>query len=340
MMFLKPVVVILMMASTACATNMRGVESQLNKHKYGAAIFQFMKDNPGPVGGRHRDYVPTQQAIKYLSVIDADHAAVHNFDMNKIGEVRRFGDALQIPIGSSVHYVKPNRTQPETFPPFSPEFFENINKRLREVAVGYNEVVAAYNKHLAAEASTASAAKQVRAGTAPLDQRAHAWKIKGAEMQARQVKADIARRNEAHRLDRVAKAAGYSGFEDINLVEMLSKTSDEGGFENYLEKVIGCNPKEITAVSYPDGIGTQDFNQCDSEYRHIRILQVGTDHNLYEYKEGYVTVFLFLVRKNPGKFYTEGQKIQGRFHVFTGMRTYQTAAGSTRTVAVFDRVEL
>ena len=36
----------------------------------------------------------------------------------------------------------------------------------------------------------------------------------------------------------------------------------------------------------------------------------------------------------------EGQRLDGRLHVFVGMHTYPTAAGASRTVPVFKRVEL
>ena len=47
-----------------------------------------------------------------------------------------------------------------------------------------------------------------------------------------------------------------------------------------------------------------------------------------------------LVHKEPGRLYQEGQRIDGRFHVFVGMHTYPTVTGASRTVPVFKKVEL
>ena len=46
--------------------------------------------------------------------------------------------------------------------------------------------------------------------------------------------AQKAREEEVVRLNRVALAAGYAGYEDINILSMIGKTQREGGLEEYV----------------------------------------------------------------------------------------------------------
>ena len=114
---------------------------------------------------------------------------------------------------------------------------------------------------------------------------------------------------------------------------MISKTRRAGGgLEDYVGKVIGCH-----RLSKEEGQDRRNY--CERWYPSMWILQVGEEMLLYQFRGDYGDTLL-LVHKEPGRLYQEGQRIDGRFHVFLGMQTYQTVAGASRTVPVFKKVEL
>ena len=331
---------------------LENVERLLLDGEYEAVNRQYLDDNKRP----GKTYGLLDGAVKFLKEVDRDYRAVHAFDVANIASVRPSGDGLLIG-NRSVQLRQTLLRKPEKFPPFSAEFLEEINRRLRATQDRYNVIVAAYNDRGRNEAAARAAKErqkrddrvakeQARAAErereeerrlelAATQRRERARDAKAREERLERLKA--AREAETVRLNQSARAAGYDNFEDINILAMLAKTQRDGGLERYVGKVIGCGP----AAMQDNGFG--EFDYCERWYPKIRIIQVGGERNLFQFhtsNEFAHSDKLFLVFKEAGKLYQEGQRIEGRFHTFVGMHTYTTALGASRTVPVFKRVDL
>ena len=290
-------------------------EVLLRQGEYEQAMRQFTKDNSDRAPVYYRANLQMKATIKWMRELDRDLVAIEGFDPDQI-------DGLRVNEGSITlggRAVRPNNTlvriKPKSFPPFSPEFFDYLNARTHELTTGYNSIVRQYNEHL-------PALREQRQREAERQEADQLRRTQEAEQQARRQKAEEARRvaerkvlkerevreereaqkareDEVVRLNQVALAAGYAGYEDTNILSMIGKTQRDGGLEDYLGKVIGCH-----RLSKEDQDGR---NYCERRYPSMRILQVGEETLLYQFHTGYA----FLVHKEAGKLYQEGQRFDG-----------------------------
>ncbi len=141
------------------------------------------------------------------------------------------------------------------------------------------------------------------------------------ETERKTIKVEVARLNTA------AKSFGYSGYENKNIINLIYTTQKDGGLEKYLNKVVGCHK----------------FNQqnCKRSYAKLKAIQILDDAVLYSYSKfvgGSIFDFSILANKEKGKIYQEGQAIKNTFYVFTGMYSYKSVLGVTKTVPVFKSV--
>lgn len=309
---------------------LENVETRLLQGKFNDAKLQFLKDNkrPGKIYGQ------LGGVIKFLRELNLDYSAVRKFDVSQIETVRSSAGAMYVN-GRRLDIQRTLALMPNRMPPFSPEFSDELDARIQFVQEQHAVIAAAFEQHLRdQDQRKIEVAKQAEADSvAAARNRSEKVTLEAT----RREQTEVDRRSEAKRLDQAARAAGYAGFEDINLLKMLGKASREGNHEKYLRRVIGCNTKailpELYTVNPSDG-----YDYCERWYPSIRILQVGTKSNLYQFRVDGQGWHLFLVRKQPGKLYTEGQPLMSRFHVFSGMHTYTTTVGGSKTVPVFSEI--
>lgn len=129
------------------------------------------------------------------------------------------------------------------------------------------------------------------------------------------------------KLNNLARKAGYAGYNSADLVSFIRNTQINGGLENYLNQIIGCNELEK--------------DQCDYYYKGLKAIQILDDGVLYSYSAYYgdqYLDFVVYINKENGKLYQEGQSCNNRLFVFKGMFSYVTVSGSKKSVPSFANV--
>ncbi|KJZ07801.1 hypothetical protein TW85_24715 [Marinomonas sp. S3726] len=127
-------------------------------------------------------------------------------------------------------------------------------------------------------------------------------------------------------LDLWAKNQGYTGYTGKHIVNMIYHTQREGGLEQYVGQILGCN--------------SSDKKICGHWYPMVKINQVLNDALMYEFSE-YVNdndyfEFHILTNKEPGAIYQENQSLSKKFYVFKGMVSFETNMGTIKTIPYFE----
>ena len=144
--------------------------------------------------------------------------------------------------------------------------------------------------------------------------------------------AELERQKEAEieRIDQLAKANGYKGYNGKALTRMLYETQREGGLEDYVNMLVGCH-QYYTA-------------HCENTYPLTRVVQIIDNLLLYrfaEYADDEWIDMRFMVAKEDNKLYQEGQSLgQNSFYIFVGLKYYTTVTGIEGSVPLFEVVKL
>jgi hypothetical protein len=225
------------------------------------------------------------------------------------------------------HHSMINSGLPKTLP-FSTKFVEYINAYHKETYELFSSSNSKLNQisenKRKREADTREAERNLKKENARLQREKEtlARKTKEKEKQA-------AIASEEARIDQLAKTAGYSGYANVNLIQMIYKTQKEGGLEKYINKVVGCHNLQK--------------NPCDKWYPKLKAIQIldnGVLYSFSEYSSGEYVSFSVFSDKEVGKIYQEGQSFENTLHVFKGMLSYTTVSGASKTVPSFVKVNI
>ena len=122
-------------------------------------------------------------------------------------------------------------------------------------------------------------------------------------------------KTEKEALSKLAKNAGYAGFTNAPIQEVLVQVrKNGGGLENFFNYVIGCVPV------------IEDM--CETQDSRFKLLQNLQNGSLYHYG-GYRNhdSFTIFVENEKSKMYQEGQRLKTGHYVFKGMLSYTSAFG-------------
>lgn len=130
------------------------------------------------------------------------------------------------------------------------------------------------------------------------------------------------------RYDNIAKIKGYKGYSGMPIFAFMYRVQKKGGLESHINSIFGC-------------VGSADL-ACKYNSK-IRIIQILDDMLLWSFSEHSgreLLTFTIVTYKEPNKMYVESQSMDDGFYALERMTTYQTVAGSTKTVPVFKKVYL
>ncbi len=137
-------------------------------------------------------------------------------------------------------------------------------------------------------------------------------------------------------IDLACKIAGYKGLAknstSYDLLYLLYQTQQKGGLENYVNFVV-------------QNEDTQDSDHfCNELYKKTKISQILRNTVVYScfyYENGESFKCLFLVKKETGKIYQEGQLLEDGFYVFDGMQPCSRAFfGAETSLPSFTKITL
>ncbi len=124
----------------------------------------------------------------------------------------------------------------------------------------------------------------------------------------------VAKKEKLERLNKACVKAGYNGYCEAIIPNIITTTQETGGLEEFLNLV----------VDYPTG----------ELYSEIKAISILNNAVLYSYS-GPDTHFVIHVEKKPGKIYQEGQSLEKNFYVFMGMYSYTSTSGAKKSVPSF-----
>ena len=118
--------------------------------------------------------------------------------------------------------------------------------------------------------------------------------------------------------------AGFEGYVPMSVFELLVEARTRGGLENVVGHVVGCLPTIRES--------------CRTGFDVMKVSQVLPEVLLWSYvgfHEGDTITVRLMTDREPGKLYQEGQVFDNGLYVFTGMETYSSVIGASRTVPRF-----
>lgn len=212
--------------------------------------------------------------------------------------------------------------------PFSAEFVKYINNSYKETFNLFININKKLNTIVVAENN-----RKIKAEKIELENKRREDKLKREkEISARNIKEKAQKEaisKEIARLNDLAKASGYSGYMNENIISMMYRTQKEGGLEKFVNQVVGCH--EL------------DNGPCEKWYpklKAIQILENGVLYSYSEYSRGEYVNFTIFTDKEPGKLYQEGQALKNSLYVFNGMFSYTTVTGAKKTIPSFIKARL